>query len=84
MNQSTRDVHSSRLYLLGKHELFGMEEIIDNSDFRKTTVICTSTDASLYFIMKEHFIDCVNLYKFSEKVLQEQALKHQLYIKRIQ
>jgi hypothetical protein len=64
-----RDFHQSPLYLLGKHELFGIEEIVDDSDYRKTTVVCTSTDAVVYLIMKEHFVDCVNTFKFSEAVL---------------
>ena len=49
-----------RLYLVGINETFGLEEIIDNSKVRKMTVQCTSTNASVYFLSQENFIDCVN------------------------
>ena len=51
---------------------------------RRTSVVCTSTEASCLFISQENFIDCVNQFKFSDKVLQEQIIKHQLYTDRIQ
>lgn len=58
-----------RLYLVGINETFGLEEIIDNSKVRNMTVTCTSTNASVYFLSQENFIDCVNQFKFSDQVL---------------
>ena len=48
------------------------------------TVQCTSATASAYFLSQENFVDCVNQFKFSDQVLQEQVLKHQFYSDRIQ
>ena len=72
-----------RLYIAGENELFGLEEIIEDTALRKVSVMCTSTHASAYFISAENFIDCVNQYKFSDQILYEQLLKHKLYADRI-
>ena len=81
MIQSTQKV--VRLYIAGKNELFGLEEIIENSQYRKMTVTCMTTTASVYFITQENFIDVVNQFKFSDHILYEQIIKHKLYSERI-
>jgi len=44
------------LYLLQPHEMFGMAEVIDGSEICKTTVVCVSEFADVFFMQKEHFI----------------------------
>ena len=72
------------LYILGQHEIFGLDEIIDNTNFRKTSVVCESTKAMAFFITEENFIDCVNTFRFSDKILNEQIMKHQHYNDRLE
>jgi hypothetical protein len=60
----------------GLNEVIGLDEIVNHFDFRVTTVQCISQDASVYFIKREHFVDCVNMYKFSDNVLNEQIFLH--------
>jgi CRP-like cAMP-binding protein len=79
----TQRIQRLSLYLVGLNEIFGLEEIVENSPFRSTSVVCTSTHGTCWFISSENFIDCVNQFKFSDKVLQEQIVKHQLYTDRI-
>ena len=72
-----------RLVILGQNELFGLEEIMENLNFRSKTVECISTRGTCYYLSKEYFIHCVNQFKFSQQVIQEQIVKHQLYIDRM-
>ena len=60
----------------GAHEIIGLEELVQSLDTRLTTVQCISQEATVYFITKESFIDCVNTYKFSDSVLNEQIFMH--------
>ena len=55
-----------KLLLLGEYEVFGIGEVVDNNDIRRTTVKCASTEGKCMFIKKEHFIDSVNNYKFTD------------------
>ena len=68
-----------QLYLLGKNEIFGMEEIVEMAEKRSFTVTCSSTYGSCYVISKEQFRDCVNHFHFSDQVIQELLLKHSLF-----
>ena len=72
-----------KLYLLGKNEIFGMEEIVDMSALRAFTVTCASTVATCYVLTKEHFQDCVNQFRFSDCVIEELMLKHRLFKERV-
>ncbi|CDW80269.1 UNKNOWN [Stylonychia lemnae] len=67
-----------RLYLQGANEIFGLEEVADNKPKRLTTVVCSTNQATVFYIKKEDFINGVNLFKFSDKILQEKFLKQQL------
>jgi hypothetical protein len=68
---------------LGPLEIFGLTEISQNLTQRTTTVTCVSTEARLFFISREDFIKSVNLYKFSDVVLQERFIKEHLYLRRL-
>lgn len=58
-----------RLYLLGSNEIVGLEEVIDPKDKRRrVTVICSLNNSVAHFIKKDDFINCVNLFKFSERI----------------
>jgi hypothetical protein len=71
------------LYIVGKHELVGLEELVDNSVSRQVSAVCHSTQMQCYWLSKNHFIDHINQYKISDHVLQEQVLKHHHYLKRM-
>ena len=60
-----RNIKVVRLMILGRNEHFGMEEIMEDVNTRTKTVECTSTEGICYYISKEHFIHCVNLFKIS-------------------
>lgn len=45
---------------MGKNEVLGLEEIVENSEIRNQTVICYSSEATAYHIGRANFIDCVN------------------------
>jgi hypothetical protein len=62
---------SYRLYIVGNNEVIGLEEIVENSEVRRQTVICHSSEATVYQISRTNFIDCVNQYRFSDEVLHE-------------
>ena len=47
------------------------------------SVKCVTTTASTYFISTEYFVDCVNKFQFSEQLLTESVIKHNLYMERI-
>ena len=64
--QNIQNRKSYALYLVGKNEVLGLEEIVENSEFRKQTVVCYSSEATVYQISKTNFIDCVNQYRFSD------------------
>ena len=72
-----------QLYLLGKNEIFGMEEIVEMAHRRAFSVTCSSTYGSCYIISKEQFRDCVNHFHFSDQVIQELLLKHSLFKQRV-
>ena len=57
------------LYIIGKNEVFGIEEIVDNVDNRTKTVICETRTATCYFIKVEQFCDFVNQNKFGHLIL---------------
>ena len=42
-----------QLYLLGKNEIFGMEEIVEMAEKRSFTVTCSSIRGSCFVISKE-------------------------------
>ena len=67
------------LYIAGRNETFGLEEIIANQRTRTMTVKCVTSTASTYFISTEYFVDCVNKFQFSEQLLNESLIKHKLY-----
>ena len=46
------------------------------------TIECIS-DGKCYYLSKEYFIHCVNLFKFSQNVIEEQIFKHHLYCNRM-
>lgn len=48
------------LYIIGKHEVFGMEEVVDNLETRIKTVVCESLEATCLFIKVDNFCDFVN------------------------
>ena len=71
------------LCLIGPHEIFGLDEIAQDTDRRLTTVTCASNQATVYFMKRDEFIKSVNLYKLSDTVLQERYIKQHLYIRRM-
>ena len=58
-----------KLYLLGTNEIFGLEEVISGIPKRNSSVRCTINNSVIFFIKKEDFINCINFYKFGDKVL---------------
>ena len=68
---------------MGNNELFGLEEIVLDQSLRGKTVTCISEPAKCYFITKENFIHCVNQFRFSQNILEEQIIKHKLYNNRM-
>ena len=79
-----RNLTKLRLNILGRNELFGLEEILAHKTQRQRTVECTSMQGECFYITSEHFIHCVNQFKFSQQVVEEQIIKHQLYFERMQ
>jgi len=63
------------LFIIGKNEVFGIEEIVDSVDIRTKTVVCESTTATCFFMKVEQFCDFVNQNKFGHLILQEQFHK---------
>mmetsp|Transcript_46653 Transcript_46653/g.34218 ORF Transcript_46653/g.34218 Transcript_46653/m.34218 type:complete len:82 (-) Transcript_46653:574-819(-) len=58
-----------RLYLLGANEVVGLEEVIDpQNKKRKVTVMCSSNGSVAYFIKKDDFINCINQFKFNDRI----------------
>lgn len=47
------------------------------------TVVCSTNSAVVYYIKREDFVNSVNLFKFSDKILHEIFLKSQLFQMRI-
>lgn len=71
------------LYIIGKNEVFGIEEIVDNLEVRSKTVICESRSATCLFMKIDDFCDFVNQNKFGHLILQEQFQKLIHYKERI-
>jgi hypothetical protein len=46
-------------------------------------VTCVSNQAVVYVMKRDEFIKSVNLYKFSDSILEERFLKQNLYAKRM-
>jgi hypothetical protein len=46
-------------------------------------VTCVSNQAVVYLMKRDEFIKSVNLYKFSDSILEERFLKQNLYAKRL-
>ena len=82
LDEVKKNLGKSRIVILGKFEVFGMEDIINVRKYRTTTVECLSMEGVCHFITKENFIHCVNQYKFSQSVIEEQIVKHQRYMDR--
>lgn len=62
--------------------MFGLEDILNARKYRTMTVECQSMNGVCHFITKESFIHCVNQFKFSQSVIEEQIVRHQRYIDR--
>lgn len=75
MAKSDVSLKNIRLYLLGAFEILGLEEVADNKPKRLSTAVCATNQAVVYFIKRDDFVNCVNLFKFSDKILQEKFLK---------
>lgn len=73
-----------RLVIFGSNEMFGLDEIIEQKKKRDKTVECISLHGTCHFLSKEYFIHCANQFKFSDQVLQEQLVKHQMYCRRLE
>jgi hypothetical protein len=59
-----------KLYLLGANEVIGLEEIMDSTvKKRKMTVKCSLNNSVVFFISKDNFLTCVNLFKFGDKLV---------------
>jgi hypothetical protein len=56
-----------------------MEEIADNTFIRKTTVTCTMNNSVVLFIKRVDFVNAVNNYKLSDRILQERILKQKMF-----
>ena len=78
-----RSVKTLRLVILGQNELFGLDEIIEDKKTRTVTVECSSKHGKCYFITRENFIHCVNLFKFQQQVIEEKIVKYELYCNRM-
>ena len=78
-----KSIKTLHLVILGNNELFGLEEIVLDQSLRGKTVTCISEPAKCYFITKENFIHCVNQFRFSQNILEEQIIKHKLYNNRM-
>ena len=68
---------------MGMNECFGLEEVVEDRSKRVKTVVCKSMTGQCYYISKEYFIHCVNQFKFSQQVIEEQIVKHQVYCNRM-
>ena len=62
--ENGRSVKVLRLVILGQNELFGLDEILEDRKVRAVTIECSSKAGKCYFISRENFIHCVNLFKF--------------------
>ena len=76
MNELHNNVGVSRLVILGKFELFGLEDVLNSRKHRTMTIKCVSMEAECQYITKESFIHCVNQFKFSQSVIEEQIIRH--------
>ena len=69
--------------ILGEWEVMGLEEVSSGEATRRFTVTCKSLTASTFFMKREDFVKSVNLYKFSDQILNERFLKQQILNKRL-
>jgi len=46
-------------------------------------VTCITNTSVVYFIKRDEFVKSVNLYKFSDLILQEKFIKEHLYLRRL-
>ena len=44
---------------------------------------CLSITSVVYFIKRDDFVKSVNIYKFSDLILQEKFIKEHLYLRRL-
>lgn len=59
--------------------MIGLEEILEGKQVkRRHTVTCNLNGSVTYFIKKDDFINCTNLFKFADKIQQEKVLKQSL------
>ena len=72
------------LLILGKNELFGLDEIAQDQQSRMRTVTCISKTGKCYFIEKSDFVRCANRFKFTQAVINEQMVKNKLYDRRME
>lgn len=59
------------LVILGKNEIFGLEEIVEDCQQRQKTVTCLSKHGKCYFIDKSEFVQSVNQFRYSQAVIEE-------------
>lgn len=64
-----KQVSLLRLIMLGKHELFGLDDMMELRQKRTTTVACTSTTAKCLFLSKDDFEEYVRNFKFQNEVI---------------
>ena len=60
-----------------------MEEILKDKNLRTQTVTCLSKVGKCYFLEKGDFVHCVNRYRFSQAVLEEEIVKSELFSNRM-
>ena len=72
------------LSILTQNDVFGMDEILQNVNYRQQSVQCISRTGQCYFLSKDNFFHCVNQFKFHNSVVQERMIKHNTYCDRVQ
>ena len=80
INSNIKVLH---LVILGQREMFGLEEIMELKSLRQKTVECITLKANCYYISLHNFIRCINEFKFSQAVIEEQIVKYQHYCDRM-
>ena len=81
LGRTSKTLH---LLILGKNELFGLDEIAQDQQLRMRTVTCISKTGKCYFIEKSDFVRCANRFKFTQAVINEQMVKNKLYDRRME
>ena len=69
--------------ILGKNELFGLEDIVEENLVRAKTITCLSKRGKCYLLNKDYFILSVNRYRYSQAVIEERMFRHQLFSSRM-